>query len=135
MTFKVWPTLTPILIHSGKKSWSALLFGLLYLSLHLADCVCLLCARFCATQATLYQATNVYHWYLVTYFPWDYDYHVVMKDHPYVLEFCVMLRLSFKTSPPVLNMRQCWFDWLKTQPEAIFCNFELLDFQFVLFNY
>jgi hypothetical protein len=66
---------------------------------------------------------------------WDCDYHFVMKDHPYILEFCVSLRLSFKTSPPLLNMWRCWFDWLKTQPEALFCNVQLLDFQFVLFSY
>jgi hypothetical protein len=39
--------------------------GLLNLSLHLPDYVCLLCTKFCATQANLYQATNVYNWHLV----------------------------------------------------------------------
>jgi hypothetical protein len=63
--------------------------GFLYLALFLAHCLWMLYTRLCATQATLYQATNVYHWYLVMYFPWDCDFHVIMKDYPCLGVFSV----------------------------------------------
>ncbi len=76
-------------IYSSYSGTYTLESCLLDLSLHLADCVWLLCARLCATQATLYQATNVYHWYLVTYSPCHCDFHVIMKDYPCLGVFSV----------------------------------------------
>lgn len=58
VTFSMSQSSSTILVCSGKKSWSAMESGLLNLSLHLPDYVCLLCTKFCATQANLYQATN-----------------------------------------------------------------------------